>query len=132
MIKFKTYEYKVIRKIREKIKNFWQNSANSKENNKKPGEIRKLEDRYDEAYQKCGNEIETIMKGHELPQNKNVYLELMDLMFYEAKENQKLMQERFVDFAKKSCKDSKFSPKKFDSHILDKRPSIYTAPSNLS
>ena len=63
--KFKTHEYRIIRKMREKIKNFWKKDENKYEhrNYRKSG----LGTRYDLQYSKFLKEVKQLIAGVKLP-----------------------------------------------------------------
>jgi len=73
--KLKTLEYRIFRKLREKLRNFWH-----KQNFKKPFDNR-VQSFYDGAYQKWLYETKELVKGHHLPQPISFYQEIANYAF---------------------------------------------------
>lgn len=113
--KLKSLEYRIFRKLREKLRNFWQHHQHVLE--WKQGH----QEQYDASYQKFVNECKELVKNAKLPQPFEYYMQFADHAYNTAQQQPILYDKLFsfyVDFLEHITKEFNMDKRIFTSMVF--------------
>jgi hypothetical protein len=118
--KYKTLEYRILRKLREKLRNFWS------KHEKIEGWTNELQSLYDKTYSAFMNESKELIGTHKLPQTNGYYAKFADQAFKAVLEDNTLY-EKLLHFYVSFLEDITYSLNKdhkiFTSQVFRKTES---------
>lgn len=115
--KLKTLEYRIFRKLREKLRNFWSSRANIQ------SWTAKLQQEYDICYNKFYEECRELVGKTTLPQPFDYYINFADTAFNAVKESESLYDmlcNYYVDFLTSIVQTFKKDTSIFTSQVFAK------------
>ncbi|CAI2365322.1 unnamed protein product [Moneuplotes crassus] len=129
LCKLKSIEYRIFRKLREKLRNFWKKHENA------PGWTPALKEQYDQTYDKFVKECKDLIKDKKFPQGLKFYESFADRAFIATLKNPKFYQnlvERYATFLQDITKGMEEDHTLFVSRVFEKNDKkSYVRPKSI-
>ena len=118
LAKLKTLEYRIFRKLREKLRNFWAKHENIESWNST------LQNEYDKSFNLFIKECKELIKGFDLPNSFEFYKEFADHAYNSVQNDISYYEQLcnyYVEFLETITKEFEYDPKIFSSFVFSSK-----------